>query len=122
MKKIPFIGWALTTAVLLVQPITAFAHSFPHHSEPRAGSTVTAPPAQVRIWFDSDLEAAFSTITVEDANRKRVDKGDSRIDPSDPRLLLVTCPNLTPGPYRVIWSVVGRDGHHTKGDYTFTLK
>jgi hypothetical protein len=34
----------------------------------------------------------------------------------------VSLPSLSPGTYRVIWSVVARDGHRTEGDYTFTIK
>jgi methionine-rich copper-binding protein CopC len=34
----------------------------------------------------------------------------------------VSLPPLPPATYRVIWSVVARDGHRTEGDYAFTIK
>ena len=83
---------------------------------------MAASPARVRIWFDSDLEPAFSTIMVHSANNEIVDKRDGRVDPSNPTLLQVSLPKLPPGIYRVMWNVVARDGHRTIGDYTFTIK
>ena len=98
-----------------------YAHVFPNHSEPRVGATVPAAP-RVRIWFDGALEPAFSTLRVDNAAGQRVDKGDSGVNPSDRTLLEVSLPPLPPGTYRVIWSVVARDGHKTEGDFTFTVK
>ena len=53
----------------------AAGHAFPVRSEPKTGETVHASPPQVRIWFDSVLEPASSTIVVQDSNGKKVDKG-----------------------------------------------
>jgi copper resistance protein C len=97
-------------------------HAFPDHSDPRVGATLLAPPAGVYIWFDGDLEPAFSKITVQDVGGKRVDQGNCRVNPSNSVLLEVGLPPLPPGTYRVIWNVVSRDGHRTGGDYSFTIK
>ncbi len=97
-------------------------HALPVHSDPRPGTTLNTPPACVRIWFDSALDPAFSAIIVEDVKGRRVDKGDSGVNPADPKLLEVSLPTLQPGTYRIIWTVIGRDGHKTTGDYTFTIK
>ncbi len=109
-------------ASLLVVPGVSHGHAFPDHSDPRVGSTLSAPPVGVYIWFDGDIEPAFSTMTVEDATGKRVDQGNSRVDPSNSVLLEVGVPPLSAGTYRVIWNVVARDGHRTTGDYKFTIK
>jgi methionine-rich copper-binding protein CopC len=103
-------------------PEVSWGHAFPDHSNPKVGSTVSDPPAQVRIWFDGDLEPAFSTIMVHDMNGRMVDNQNGRVDPSDPTLLEVGLPKLPPGTYLVIWNVVARDGHRTRGQYTFTIK
>ncbi len=100
----------------------AFCHAFPDHSDPKVGSTVKASPNQVKIWFDSELEPAFSKIMVHSADGKMVDKGDGHVDASDHTLLEVTVPPLPPGSYKVMWSVVARDGHPTTGEYSFTIK
>lgn len=128
MKKIMrfedvLIPIALLFPVLVcIFPALSFGHAFPHHADPKVGSTISDAPSQVRIWFDGDLEPAFSKIVVKDASGKQVDKGDCRVDGSDPKLLQVSCPGLGPGTYKVIWDVVARDGHRTNGDYTFTVK
>ena len=64
----------------------------------------------------------FSTIRVESGDKQRVDKGDGRVDPTDPTLLQVSLPTLPPGRYQVFWSVIARDGHRTEGDFPFRIK
>lgn len=113
---------AIFLAFMYVLPETALAHAFPDHSNPVVGATVSTPPAMVRVWFDSVLEPAFSTIFVQDARGKRVDKGDGHVDSSDTTLLKASVPALSPGTYHVYWSVVARDGHRTMGDFSFTIK
>ena len=67
-------------------PGRAVAHAFPERSEPRVGSTVRTAPPRVRIWFDGELEPAFSTVTVSDATGERVDRGDGAVEPTNRRL------------------------------------
>ena len=109
-------------ALLLVIPGVSYGHAFPDHSIPRVGETISAPPVGTYIWFDGDIEPAFSKMTVQDMSGKQVDQGNSRVDPSNSVLLEVGLPPLPSGTYRVIWNVVARDGHRTTGDYTFTIK
>jgi methionine-rich copper-binding protein CopC len=116
------IFFSLFIAFICVLPGKALAHAFPDHSDPRVGASVAVSPALVRIWFDSELEPAFSTVSVQDEKGKRVDKGDGHVDSSDNTLLEAGLPALRPGSYRVYWSVVARDGHRTTGDYSFTVK
>ena len=58
----------------------AWAHVFPDHSEPRVGHVLDAPPPAVRVWFDGAIEPAFSTLRVEDAGKRRVDRDDARVN------------------------------------------
>jgi methionine-rich copper-binding protein CopC len=107
---------------LLAFPGASQGHVFPDHSDPKVGATVSGSPSHVRIWFDGDLEPVFSTIAVQDTGGKKIDKGNGRVSPSNSRLLEVSLPPLSAGIYRVLWSVVARDGHRTIGDYTFVIK
>ena len=100
----------------------AFAHAFLDHADPAVGSTVTASPKEVRLWFTEELEPAFSTLHVVDGAGKTVDGGDGRVDASNPTLLRVSLPALSPGTYRVIWRVLSVDSHTTEGDFTFEVK
>ena len=115
-------AWLLLAAALWPAPRAAWPHAFPDHSDPRVGHTVDAAPAEVRIWFDGEIEPVFSSIRVEDANQQRVDKGDGRVDARDKTLLEVSLPALGPGKYLVFWSVVARDGHRTEGRFPFRVK
>ncbi len=109
-------------AVLCVGPSPCWAHAFPDRSDPRVGHTVEAPPPSVRIWFDGEIEPIFSSVRVEDDNKRQVDKGDGHVDARDGKLLEVSLPPLSPGRYQVYWSVVARDGHRTEGHFPFRIK
>ncbi len=109
------------TLSLLLAPGAARAHANLDHADPKVGSTVAAP-RQVRVWFDSDLEPAFSSIKVNGPSGTTAGDGHGHVDPSDPKLLTTDVAPLAPGTYRVIWSVVARDGHRTSGEYQFTVK
>jgi methionine-rich copper-binding protein CopC len=112
----------LFTGFLFFIPAAARGHAYPDHADPKVGSIISVAPTQVRIWFDSELEPAFSTIMVHTAAGMMVDRADGHVDPSDPTLLEVSVPPLSPGTYIVIWSVVARDTHRTSGSFTFTIK
>lgn len=109
-------------ALLCIVPEPSPGHMFPSHAEPKVGATVTGPPTQVRIWFDSAMEPAFSTIAVLDESGRQVDRGDGRVNTSDATLLEVSLSPLPAGSYRVMWNVTGRDGHRSAGDFTFVVK
>ena len=99
-----------------------WAHTLPIRSEPGVGATLNDPPVCVRIWFDNALDPASSTLIVQNAKGQKVDKGDSHVDLTNPKLLEISLPSLSPGTYRVIWTAVSRDGHKTTGDYIFSIK
>ena len=123
MTRLKFFALIPILAQLIVAampPGIALAHLFPIRSEPRVGRTITAAPAKVRIWFNGELEAAFSTVTVYDSAKQQVDKGNCRV--TEASVLEVDLLPLQPGTYRVYYRVVEKDKHVTEGDYSFTLK
>jgi methionine-rich copper-binding protein CopC len=124
MNKIHHLAaYALLTASLSLAPFaTAWSHAFPDHESPGAGAQLATPPASVRIRFNGDIEPVFSTLRVTDTHGRQIAKAAAAKKRSDPKLLEVKLPKLAPGSYHVWWSVVARDGHHTEGDYTFTVQ
>ncbi len=98
------------------------AHAFPVRSDPRVGWTIPVSPPKVTIWFDGELEPAFSTITVYNSAKQRVDKGNGHVSPADATVMQVDLPALPPGTYRVYWSVIAKDTHRTEGDFPFTVE
>jgi copper resistance protein C len=99
----------------------AAAHAFPEDEQPSVGSVIHEIPKQVSIRFNAKLEPLFSTIVVEDARGDKV-SGDSHVDADTQTLLATSFRSHGPGVYHVYWSVVAWDGHHTEGDYIFTIK
>lgn len=111
----------MTVAILLAGVTGALAHAFLERADPRVGSTVHTPPAQVRLWFTEQLEPAFSSVQVVNESGQRVDKGDSQVDPSAPKQLRISLTSLSPGTYKVIWRVLSVDTHVTEGNFTFRV-
>ena len=119
MKRFNVGGMAL--AVLFWGTAGAGAHAFLDHADPRVGSTVRTPPAQVRLWFTEGLEPAFSSVQVVNEAGQRVDKGDGQVDPANAALLKISLPALPAGAYKVIWRVLSVDSHVTEGDFAFRI-
>ena len=121
-------AWAGVTLVCALVPVLAllpsgaWAHAFVSRSEPRAGATLGEPPAEIRIWFDGPVEPVSIEIRVENANNQRVDRREGRLSPADNKLVEAGLPPLSPGRYRVFWSVVARDGHRREGTFSFLVK
>jgi methionine-rich copper-binding protein CopC len=114
---------ACVVALLAGLDVTAAAHAhgFVDRTTPAAGSTVRGSPAEVKMWFSQAVEPAFSTMQVLDKSGKKMDQKDIGADAADPTLLRVSLPPLAPGTYRVNWRVLSRDGHVTKGSFTFDV-
>ncbi|MDW3686535.1 copper homeostasis periplasmic binding protein CopC [Cupriavidus sp. CV2] len=113
----------ITTAVAIgLTPAIALAHGKLESADPAAGSTVDAPAGPLRLTFNEDLEPAFSNVSVADASGSPVSKEKAKVDSSNPRVLMVAVPKLSPGSYAVRWTVMTHDGHKVKGDYKFTVK
>ena len=75
----------------------AHAHAFLDHASPLVGSTVASAPHEVALTFTQNLESAFSSVQVTDANGARVDQGKAQISGNSMRVGLKS---LSPGTYR----------------------
>jgi len=113
----------LLAAVLgLALAEAADAHAFLVASSPARRAVLTHPPARAELWFNERLESAYSTLTVETEAGARVDQGDVRVGPDDPRKLSVTLPTLEPGRYVVRFRVLSVDGHVVESSFVFNVK
>jgi methionine-rich copper-binding protein CopC len=115
MRVLSFVISALLTVML---GATAEAHAFLDHAVPRVGSTVPTAPRQLSLSFTQNLEPAFSSVEVSDANGARVDLGKPSISASVMRIGLK---QLSPGTYRVRWHVLSVDTHTTEGSFIFNV-
>jgi methionine-rich copper-binding protein CopC len=115
------IAAAFALAAILFSPAPLWAHAFLDHSDPAVGSTVSASPAALNLWFTQELEPAFSWVTVTDRSGAAVNDGPAAIDPSDQTELTVKLNALPSGTYTVKWHVLSVDTHTTEGDFTFQV-
>jgi methionine-rich copper-binding protein CopC len=111
--------FAAAAFLAVVAGTAAQAHAFLDHAEPRVGSTVPTAPRELALFFTQNLEPAFSSVEVSDANGARVDLGKPSISASTMRVGLKALP---PGTYRVRWQVLSVDTHTTEGSFTFHVK
>jgi copper resistance protein C len=114
--------WRSAIGLFLTLQTHAWAHAFLDHADPKVGSTVTNSPTEIKIWFTQNLEPAFSTLEVRNAQGQEVDKKNAHLDDKDKSLFLVSLPQLPTGTYAVIWHAVSVDTHKTQGRFEFTVK
>jgi methionine-rich copper-binding protein CopC len=111
----------LRVAVIFVFIPSVWAHAFIDHTEPAVGSKLASPPTMVRIWFTERLEPALSKIQVFDSQGGEVDKRDTKVDPTNQQLLIVSLTALRAGKYRVSWRAMSVDTHVTSGSFEFEV-
>jgi len=98
--------------------IAAHAHAMLDRASPAVGSAVANAPREVSLTFTQNLESAFSSVQVTDANGARVDQGKPQISGNTMRVGLKS---LSQGTYRVRWQALSIDTHKTEGSCTFTV-
>jgi copper transport protein len=67
-------------AIALSPPRVVEAHARLVRADPAPGAAVTGAPRTVHLWFNEELAAKGSTVTVVDARGRRVDDGTGRLD------------------------------------------
>jgi methionine-rich copper-binding protein CopC len=106
----------------LLASLPAHGHALLKKSEPAQRAQLSRPPATVRLWFNEQLEPAFSSIGVLDAAGNSVSQEPAHVSAQDPRLLELKLPVLPAGQYIVRYQVLSVDGHTVKASFTFRVK
>ncbi len=118
-RKLPFILLLVVLAAALFVP-AAMAHATLLRSDPADGAVLPESPREVRLWFDEEISAGFSTAQLLDAGGRPVSGVAVRADSTDPTLLIVTPPPLPDGVYSVLYKVLSNtDGHFSQGLLVF---
>jgi copper resistance protein C len=99
----------------------AFAHAILVKSMPAANEVVAGPNVPVELTFNSRVDQARSTLTLESPNHSTA-RLHPDADPSSPAKLTGRISNLAAGSYKLRWQVLAVDGHITRGEILFRVK
>ena len=118
----------VTSFLVAVLTLTLVGAALAHEviltkSNPADGAVLDQAPAQVRAWFNEEMQTGESTLRVLDASGQLVDLGDGGVDLDDAyhASMLVSLPSLPDGAYTVHWHVVLLDGDASDGAFTFYI-
>ncbi|AIY39418.1 Copper resistance protein CopC [Collimonas arenae] len=101
----------------------ALAHAHLKVEVPAHDTVVATAPATLRLEFSEALELAFSGVALSDAKGNSIATGAVSLAPESNKTLLVPLSgHLAAGVYTVSWHALSRDGHKTKGRYSFTVQ
>ena len=111
----------ITVLLALALAFIAGAHAILVKSMPAANDTVSGPDVPVELTFNSKVDQARSTLTLE-----RPDHSMARLqvdlDPASPAKLAARVLGLGPGAYKLRWQVLAIDGHITRGEIAFQVR
>jgi copper resistance protein C len=113
---------AVSALGLLLLATPAWPHASLVRSSPSRRATLTTAPDRIQLWFNEAIEPKFSSVSVWDATGQQVDLGDARVEPDDPKRLVVGVKPLNGGTYRVRFRVLSVDGHVVESEFPFTLR
>ncbi|MDQ3185683.1 MAG: copper resistance protein CopC [Pseudomonadota bacterium] len=116
-------GSALIVAIALIVPSApALAHAMLVKAEPPRRAVLTITPAQVRLWFNEEIEKDYASLALLGADKTPVTEVKPHIDPDDRKAIVLPLPELVPGKYTVKFRVLSVDGHVVDSSYDFTVK
>jgi methionine-rich copper-binding protein CopC len=106
--------WVHATPVL--------AHAQLIKAEPARRAVLDKAPTQVRLWFNEEIEGAYTSLSVLNANKKPVTDAKPRVVSDDPKSVVLSLSDLGPGKYTVKFRVLSVDGHVVDSSFDFTVK
>jgi methionine-rich copper-binding protein CopC len=114
--QIPF-----ATASLPKNPLR-LAHAILVKAMPAKESVVSDALDEVFLTFNEGVGSEYLALAVINADGKRVDQHDARLDFTDRSHLRASLSKLVPGRYTVRYRVLSADGHVVSGKYFFQVK
>jgi methionine-rich copper-binding protein CopC len=108
--------------LFLLVPSPASAHAYLVKSVPPGRATLFASPAKIQLWFNERLEPRYSSVSVLDADGKRVDLDNALVSGEDPKQLAIGVKPLQSGRYTVKFRVLSVDGHVVEQSFPFSVR
>ncbi len=109
---------AISLAGAVVIAVPAAAHDRLTGSTPAAGSTVTAPPDEVRLTFTDQVEPIGLTVLITDPGGASLTRGKPVVEGTS--VVQQVLPITVSGSYSVVYRVVSSDGHPISGKLRFS--
>ena len=110
-------------AMAMGLPVTpALAHALLVKAEPPRRAVLTEAPSQIRLWFNEEIEGAYSSLVVLDAEKNSVTEVTLHLAPDDRKSIVLPLPDLASGKYSVTFRVLSVDGHVVESSFDFTVK
>jgi methionine-rich copper-binding protein CopC len=110
----------LGLALLVAASPAAFAHAILVEASPAAKSTVNGPDVEVRLRFNSRIDAPRSHLAL--VGPARQSRALTLERQTAPEVLAAKAAGLSPGAYKLRWQVLAADGHITRGEVPFQVK
>ena len=119
MKFLVSIAIALS---LIGHTAPVFAHAQLIKAEPARRASLDKAPTEVRLWFNEEIEGAYTSLSVLGANKKPVTDTKPQVVPNDPKSIVLPLSELKPGKYTVKFRVLSVDGHIVDESFNFKVK
>lgn len=113
---------AVSAVLAMGLSLGAQAHALLVKAEPARRAVLTQAPKQVKLWFNEQIEPAYTKLSVVDAADKPVTTEKFTVPEKEPKLMVLPLPELKPGKYLVKFRVLSVDGHVVESSYDFELK
>lgn len=114
---------ALAIAGLVGIASPASAHDELVGTDPQAGTTLSAVPAQITLTFNEKVldDAGATAVVVTTSTGTPVQDGDPTVSDNTVTQPIIAAaePN---GKYTVTWKVVSSDGHPVSGEFSFSVQ
>ena len=100
----------------------AYAHAHLVSAVPPAAGTVATAPSELDLNFSEELNLKFTGLKVTGPDGAEVKVDSEMLMNGDKTFMAMLKGQLAAGTYNVNWHALSRDGHKTKGSYSFTVK
>ena len=125
MKFLVHVRVILSIAIILAMWAHAapvLAHAQLVKAEPARRAVLDKAPTQVRLWFNEEIEGAYTSLSVLGANKKPVTDAKPEVVSDDPKSVVLPLPDLKPGKYTVKFRVLSVDGHIVDESFNYKVK
>lgn len=107
---------------MIVHTAPVFAHAQLIKAEPARRASLDKAPTEVRLWFNEEIEGAYTSLSVLGANKKPVTDAKPQVVSDDPKSIVLPLSELRPGKYTVKFRVLSVDGHIVDESFNFKVK